>query len=62
MNWIKLISINVQPNADKSLVGELKFGRKEDARLAVSLLHHKKIGYKRLSVNVAYSPSASSPR
>ena len=38
----------------------MKLSSKEDARLAISCMHHKKIGYKRLSVNIAHSNANSS--
>ncbi|RNA41583.1 meiosis arrest female 1-like isoform X1 [Brachionus plicatilis] len=57
-----IISVNVVTNSDKSLLGIVKLGCKDDARLAISSLHHKKIGYKRLNVTIAFSPSSSSPK
>ncbi len=59
---IKIISVNVITNADKSLLGVVKLATKEDARLAISCLHHKKIGYKRLNVNIAFSVNNNSPK
>ena len=58
----EIISVNVITNADKSLLGVVKLGTKEDTRLAISCLHHKKIGYKRLNVQVASSLSSNSPK
>ncbi|CAF1022100.1 unnamed protein product [Brachionus calyciflorus] len=57
-----IISVNVVVNSDKSLLGIVKLGSKDDARLAISSLHHKKIGYKRLNVTIAFSPQTSSPK
>lgn len=39
-----LVSVNVVMNADKSLLGVVKLGNKDDVKLAISSLHHKKIG------------------
>ena len=58
----KLISVNVVTNVDKSLLGIVKLGSKDDVKLAISGLHHKKIGYKRLNVAVALSPVTNSPK
>lgn len=58
----EIISVNVVTNSDKSLLGIVKLGSKDDARLAISSLHHKKIGYKRLNVSIAFSPLSSSPK
>jgi len=55
-----IISVNVVTNPDKSLLGIVKLGTKDDARLAISCLHHKKIGYKRLNVNIASVSSSGS--
>lgn len=44
------------------MLGVVKLGTKEEARLAISCLHHKKIGYKRLNVNIAFSVSNNSPK
>lgn len=54
----------MESNDDKNkpLVGVLHLSRKEDARTAISLLHHKKIGYKRLNVNVVSPNTSASPR
>ncbi len=49
-------------NPDKSLLGVVKLASKDDARLAISCLHHKKIGYKRLNVNIAFSSNSNSPK
>ena len=49
-------------NADKSLLGVVKLGNKDDVKLAISSLHHKKIGYKRLNVAVALTPITNSPK
>ena len=49
-------------NADKSLLGVVNLGSKDDAKLAISCLHHKKIGYKRLNVNIAFSSNNNSPK
>jgi len=57
-----VVSVNVVTNADKSLLGVVKLANKDDIRMAISSLHHKKIGYKRLNVNVAFSPNANSPK
>lgn len=54
------MSVNVITNPDKSLLGIVKLATKEDARLAISCLHHKKIGYKRL--NVTFAASNNSPK
>jgi len=58
------ITLTVESKEDKSkpLVGVLHLSRKEDARTAISLLHHKKIGYKRLNVNVVSPNTSASPR
>jgi len=56
----EIISVNVFTNADKSLLGVVKLATKEDGRLAISCLHHKKIGYKRL--NVAFAATNNSPK
>jgi hypothetical protein len=56
------ISVTVATNADKSLLGIVKLASKDDARLAISCLHHKKIGYKRLNVNIAFSSNTNSPK
>lgn len=49
-------------NGDKSLLGVVKLGSMDDAKLALSFLHHKKIGYKRLSVTMAFSTNSNSPK
>ena len=56
------MSVNVVMNADKSLLGVVKLGNKDDVKLAISSLHHKKIGYKRLNVAVALTPITNSPK
>ena len=58
----EIISVSVATNADKSLLGIVKLGTKEDTRLAISCLHHKKIGYKRLNVEIASSSGSNSPK
>jgi len=58
----EIISVNVITNVDKSLLGIVKLATKEDARLAISCLHHKKIGYKRLNVTIAFSANNNSPK
>jgi hypothetical protein len=60
--FLKIVSVNVVTNSDKSLLGIVKLGNKDDVRLAISSLHHKKIGYKRLNVNVAFTPNSNSPK
>lgn len=58
----EIISVSVITNPDKSLLGVVKLGTKEDTRLAVSCLHHKKIGYKRLNVQIVSTSSSNSPK
>lgn len=56
----EILSVNVITNADKSLLGIVRLATKDDARLAISCLHHKKIGYKRL--NVTFAATNNSPK
>lgn len=53
------VYVSIVMNADNSLLGIVKLSNKDDVRLAISCLHHKKIGYKRLTVNLAYAPNSS---
>lgn len=56
----EILSVNVVTNSDKSLLGIVKLATKEDAKLAISCLNHKKIGYKRL--NVGFATTHNSPK